>query len=127
MVSIPSALVLLVLALVGAMSPSATATRAIAVAAPTRQEIRAADATPDAGWQQAVRTDAVQAARHSVGRRAESADRHERSTSTGPAWMPLALTAAHASRAAALVRRERVTVVGAPGLPAPSSRAPPLV
>jgi hypothetical protein len=127
MVSIPSALVLFVLALVGAMSPSASTKRAITAAAPARHEIRATDATPDAGWQQAVRTDAVRGARYATGRRDDSTDRHERSTSAGPAWMPLALTAAHASRTAGLARRERVSAVGAPGLPAPSSRAPPLV
>lgn len=128
MVSIPSALVLLVLALVGATSPTAAmATRAIGVTSPARQEIRGDDANTDAGWRQAVRTNAVRVPRPTAGQRDAAADRHERTTGASPAWMPLARTAAQASRAAGLARRERVSVIGAPGLPAPSSRAPPLV
>jgi hypothetical protein len=127
MVSIPSMVVLLVLALVGAMSPSAPAARATGVAALAHQEIRSDDSTPDAGWRQAVRTDAVRAPRPSADRRDAAGDRHERSTGAGPVWVPLALATADDTRAAGLARRERVSAIGAPGLPAPSSRAPPLV
>jgi hypothetical protein len=131
MVSIPSALVLLVLAMLSAMSPARAATpvsRAFtASSSPSERAVRKDDTAPDAGWRQAVRTDAVRAARFSSVRRDAGADRRERSASVDPAWIPLPRSAARTSRAAALARRERPTPIGVPGQPAPSSRAPPVL
>jgi hypothetical protein len=129
MVSIPSALMLLVVVLAGAMSPARAMplTWEVTASAPAHREIRLDDANRDAGWRQAVRTDVACAARVVVSKRDGGPDRRERAAGAGFAWIPLERTAAHASRVASLALRERAPVAGAPGLPAPSSRAPPTV
>ena len=129
MVSIPSAFVLLALALIGAMSPARpTLSFAAAFAAwPTsEQELRVQKATPDGGWRQAVRTESVRTARSIASQRDANAERRERTTSSDPAWVALAKVAAHESHIAASTPSEHGSGLRAPGLPAPSSRAPPL-
>jgi hypothetical protein len=129
MVSIPSALMLLVIALVGVMSPSrdASVPQSSTVASQSGQELRRNDAGHDAGWRQAVRTEALRPARSSVDKRDPSSERRERSTAVDPAWIPLASSATDASGSAGIVLHARASAVRAPGLPEPSSRAPPIV
>jgi hypothetical protein len=129
MVSVPSAFVLLVLALVGAMSPARTTvslSRALAAWSPSAKEIRAQDATPDAAWSQAVRPESVRSARSIASQRDANAERRERTSGGDPAWVMLASMAAHDSRVASRAPCECDTGIRTPGLPAPSSRAPPL-
>jgi hypothetical protein len=130
MVSIPSALMLLVIALVGAVGfarATSPLSPVVTVASQRGQELRANAATPESDWPHAVRTDVDRPARSSIGKRDGSPDRRERTTTVDPAWIPLAQTAAHASLTAGLVLHARASARRTPGLPAPSSRAPPIV
>ena len=132
MVSIPSTLVVLVMGLAGALSPGrrttspASAFTTLSTLAPSRQQIESDETSPDATWQHAMRTDVVHPARSSVSQRDGSSDRRERTANASPAWLPLARAAAHESRTAGLDARARASTIGAPGLSAPSSRAPPI-
>jgi len=129
MMSASSVLVLFVLALVGATSfvlPTVSLSRALVAGPPSEQEIRSRDARRDGGWQHAMRTESVRPTRSSASARDASAERRERTTSAGPSWVSLATIDAHASRVARLVPCECGVGIHAPGLPASSTRAPPL-
>ncbi|HEV7992190.1 MAG TPA: hypothetical protein VGP25_10210 [Gemmatimonadaceae bacterium] len=127
--SIPSVLVLLVMALAGVMSPArstsqrshAPTTRSSIATSPSRQTIRS-DATHEAGWRHAVRADAARPVRQLASQRHGHADGRERATSSTPVWIPLSL----ASRTVGHVARERAQGARSPAQRAPSSRAPPL-
>jgi hypothetical protein len=128
MVSIPSALVLLVIALLGVMSSAGSASPAPSNgASPSGHVLRPSDASHDVAWGEAVRADAFRPMRPSVDKRDGSADRRDRSASANPAWDSLEYSATHASRSAGVVVHARAAAIRAPGLPAPSSRAPPIV
>jgi hypothetical protein len=128
LVNAPSAFVLLAVLIAGATGSAwrtCPVARALTAWTSARHEILQSEVATTTGSRHGLRTDAVRSSRASLGSRHGSVERRDRAGAGDPAWVPLAQAEERASRIAGHTEREQAVGITAPGLPAPSSRAPP--
>jgi hypothetical protein len=128
LVNAPSAFVLLAVLIAGATGSAwrtFPAARALTAWTSARHEILQGEVVTTTGPRHGLRTDAARPSRPNLSSGHGGVDRREGTGTGGPAWVSLARAEARAWRAAGHVEREHARENSTPGLPAPSSRAPP--